>query len=340
MRPKPPEKSEVPNRRDAEALLAAIIGSTNDAVISEDLDGRVTSWNHSAERLTGYTAAEAIGQPALRLFAPADADESARVFARIRAGERVEGYRTTCRTKDGRAVPIALTASPVMRDDGVINGVSIIAQNITERVEGERHRELLMAELDHRVKNTLIAVQSIAHQTAKGSSTLDGFMDAFEARLVALSRTHNLLLERHWTGAPLRELVTNELLPYINAGVGDATRFQVEGEPVQVTPKQAIALGLGLHELTTNAVKHGALSAPEGSVSVAWRVIETSDGRYLDFDWTERGGPAVSGSGDSGFGSRLIERGLRAELRAEVSLRFEREGLRMHLRAPLDEVRT
>lgn len=322
-------------RRDvAQAHLAAIIDSSQDAVFGQDIDGRINSWNPGSERLTGYSAEEAIGQTIALILSPDHAAEATDIFGRTRRGENVSNYPSVCQRKDGGLVPIAVTASPIVTSDGEIAGVSVIAQNISARVEAERQRDILMAELDHRVKNTLVAVQSIALQTAQGTESIDDFLSRFDARLMALSRTHNLLLERHWTGASLRDLVLLELLPY----GGEHPRYSITGPDIQVSPKQALALGLGFHELATNAAKHGAFATPSGNVEVKWGVDDTGGRGTLWLAWQEHGGPPVEPPTQRGFGSRLIERGLRSELQAEVTLTFDPQGVRFELRAPIEEL--
>ena len=187
--------------------------------------------------------------------------------------------------------------------------------DITERKKAEEQRELLIHELNHRVKNTLATVQSLAAQTMRSAASLADFTGAFEARLFALSKTHNLLTEGAWAGASLRALLEVEVAPY--AQDGEAGRFSLAGlHDVHLAARAAVALGLAFHELATNAVKYGALSNETGSVSVMWTLENAAREQQLllHLIWTEQGGPPVEKPRRRGFGTRLIERGITLEL--------------------------
>jgi two-component system, chemotaxis family, CheB/CheR fusion protein len=222
--------------------------------------------------------------------------------------------------------------SPVKDAEGRIIGASKIAQDITERRHSEGVRALMMDELNHRVKNTLATVQSIAAQSLKGVDVES--RETFDARLVSLSRTHDLLARDSWEGASLRELLLQEIEPY---RAGDRTRFVVEGRDFGLRPKAALALGLALHELATNAAKYGALSTRQGQVRVTWDLPKPSQLSALRLKWVEIGGPPVKKTGHKGFGSVLIERGLSLELDAKVELDFDPGGLVCTIEVPLGE---
>jgi two-component sensor histidine kinase len=215
-------------------------------------------------------------------------------------------------------------------------GVRVV-QDITERKLAEERRQLLLNELNHRVKNTLATVQSIAALTVRSAPTAQAFHESFTARLIALSGTHNLLTNEGWEGTWLRGLVEKELAPYANTG---RRRFTLRGERVRMSPQAAVALGLAFHELTTNAAKYGALSVPDGHIRVSWETDRSGPAPALRVVWSETGGPAVSPPTRRGFGSRLIERGIAQELDGEVKLAFEPTGLRCSFVLPLDRDRT
>ncbi|MDB5440251.1 MAG: histidine kinase [Caulobacteraceae bacterium] len=201
-------------------------------------------------------------------------------------------------------------------------------RELGERRAAEERQRLLLNELNHRVKNTLAAVQSIAFQTLRSARTPFDFRTAFEARLMALSQTHNLLTERSWKEASLADIVEVEMEPH----GPDVGRFLLHpGAEVRLNPKAAVALGMAIHELATNAAKYGALSTARGRVEVRWTVKR----KELRLDWRERGGPMVSPPQRRGFGSRLLERGLAGELSGEVSMHYEPEGLRCTMRLPM-----
>lgn len=198
---------------------------------------------------------------------------------------------------------------------------------------------MMLAELNHRVKNTLASVQAIADQTVANASDLPAFKESFLARLLALSHTHNLLARDAWTGAPLADIIHNELAPYRNdsdARTNDA-RVRLHGEALTLPPKHALALSMALHELATNAGKYGSLSVPEGQVTVTWATRTTDQHPWLHLQWTESGGPAVEPPTRRGFGSRLIGDGVPYELGGEVALEFPRNGVVCTIDVPLNE---
>ena len=205
--------------------------------------------------------------------------------------------------------------------------------DVTERRRAQERQTLLVHELNHRVKNTLSVVQSLALQTLRGSATLEAFREAFQARLFALSATHNILMRELWESACMREILRAELEPF---GGLDERRVSASGELVRLTPRQALGFGMAFHELATNAVKYGALSSTEGSVDIAWRTAPDAEGRpLLLVDWTERNGPAVAEPARKGFGSKLIERSICGELDGSMQMRFQSDGLTCSFSVPL-----
>ena len=298
---------DVTERRRTEERLAAIIETSEDAVISKNLDGIIMSWNSGAERMFGYTAAEAIGRPVTMLIPPERIDEEPGILARIRRGERIEHYDTVRRHKDGSTFDISLTVSPIKDPDGTIIGASKIARDITERKQAEQRQQLLVGEVKHRIKNLLATVQAIARQTLKGAPAEE--REAFIARLMALANAQDLLTLERWNRAAVHEVVNRALRPFeakLNA------RFLTKGpEDVWVDAQRASLLTMVLHELATNAVKYGALSNGYGVVSLVWEVVgEEEDGQNVRLTWRELGGPSVVPPERKGFGSFLIERAL------------------------------
>ncbi len=204
-----------------------------------------------------------------------------------------------------------------------------------ERSAAAARQTLLINELNHRVKNTLAAVQSLAWQTLRAGRSPEEAREAFEARLMALSSTHNLLTRESWEGAFLKDVLEAEFAPHRG---GERDRFVLDGEPVRLTPQAALALGLIFHELTTNALKYGALSTPSGYVDVSWRTHSNSEGRQLCLVWKETSGPPVQQPTRKGFGSRLVGRSIAHELRGQVLVDFEPTGLRCEMRIPCDSL--
>ena len=201
---------------------------------------------------------------------------------------------------------------------------------MTARKEAEAGQRLLLRELNHRVKNTLASVQSIAAETARGGGTAADFRAAFQARLAALAAAHDLLTQKAWQGIPLAEVARRTLAPH-GAQEARADRVSTDGPEVWLRPEAAIALHSALHELATNAAKYGALSAPSGRVEVSWQIMGQGD--LLEVHWRERGGPPVRPPARRGFGSRLLERGLVHQFRAEAELIFAPAGVEYRLRA-------
>jgi PAS domain S-box-containing protein len=275
--------------------LASIVQCCEDAIISEDLRGIISSWNEGAERLFGYAAEEAIGKP-ITIVIPAErAEEETSILARLRRGERIDHFETVRRRKDGSLIDVSLTVSPICGADGRVIGASKIARDITERKRAHEQQKLLLGEIMHRVKNTLATVQAIAAQTMRRAPAEE--RDAFTARLHALGKAHDLLTSDSWDRAPLRVIVGSVLAPFREQ------RFTLEGPEAYLNASRSLHVTLALHELATNAVKYGALSNAVGRVHLQWRL---EDGG-LDVRWVETGGPAVRRPRRKGFGSLLIE---------------------------------
>jgi two-component sensor histidine kinase len=203
---------------------------------------------------------------------------------------------------------------------------------ISERRNAEERQRLLINELNHRVKNTLTTVQSIAAQTLRPMHDLEAAKEALTSRIIALSRAHDVITARTWQGAELREIVERAVEPF---SPGPNSRFKLDGPEVWLQPRSALAIAMALHELGTNAVKYGALSEPAGSVRIAWTVKAAAEATELGLVWTERGGPPVALPATRGFGSRLIERGLRADLSGSAQMDFEADGLVCRMTAML-----
>lgn len=195
-----------------------------------------------------------------------------------------------------------------------------------ERLRYQRHLQLVVAELNHRVKNTLAIIQSFAHQSLKGSATPQEAAARFEGRLTALAAAHRMLTDENWDNVRLLDLVAEALHPHNDTG----TRFAIEGTNLTVTPKTSITLAMTLHELATNSTKYGALSVPEGYVRIAWAV---ADGRFR-LSWQDVGGPRCDEPARTGFGTRMLRRALASELGGEATLHYEPDGMRYELVAP------
>ncbi len=210
-----------------------------------------------------------------------------------------------------------------------------VVADVTERRMAEERQTLLIRELHHRVKNTLATVQAIVGSTARTASSIESFYEAFVGRIMSLAHTHSVLTEDTWQTASLRTLLANELRPYADGSLGEGAadaRIRLDGPAVDLTSDVAVPIGMAIHELTTNAAKYGALSTSEGRVAITWSL--ESDGT-LDFEWRESGGPPVPPPTRQGFGSRLLQRVLTAQVRAEVTMAYPVDGFRLRMLAPL-----
>jgi two-component sensor histidine kinase len=200
----------------------------------------------------------------------------------------------------------------------------------------EQRQSLLVRELHHRVKNTLATVQALVGATRRSTGTFDAFYRSFSNRITSLAKTHTLLTEDYWQTAPLREIALSELKPFAESR---QPRFMLIGPPVELSADLAVPVGMALHELTTNAICHGALSVPGGHVEVRWSVDEGEGVRKLHLEWRERGGPPVGEPQHQGFGTTLLQRVLPMQCKAEVEVQYDPEGLRFRMDAPLVEQR-
>lgn len=441
-------RSELPPQMAAESLLTAILNSTEDAIVVCDFDSTITSWNHAAERIFGYTADEAVGRPIALLLPPDRQGEEARVIARVQSGESVVRYDTVRLVKGGNRIEVSLTVTPVrnalgevcgackvIRDtsarradraaledsearhraviDTAVDGILTIDQHgtieslnpaaerlfgaareeligrnisslmpspyqqehdsyldryvrtgerriigigrevvgkrkdgttfpmdlavselslggrrmftgivrdISERKRAEARQRLLADELDHRVKNNLAAVLSLARQTLTTSKSLDQFKEAFTGRLRAMAETHAALARSRWENVGLDELAEVVLGPFRHEY---DNRVSVGGPSVKLPARAAMPVALALHELSTNAAKYGALAAPEGRLQVSWE----GNARSTTIRWIESGGRPVSAPTTSGSGTLIINGLIRHELKGSIDLRYEPMGV-------------
>ena len=326
--------------REREERLRLILDSATDyAIFSMDPLRRITWWNAGAERLLGWAEGEIVGLPADVIFTPEDRESGAPAresegavrdgrVADERWHQRKDGSRFWA---NGLMMPLR---DPARGPEAPPLGLIKVMRDETARRRAEEQKTLLLHEMNHRVKNTLAAVQAIALQTVRGAADLPSFAAAFQARLVALARAHDLLTRENWEGAALGEVARAALAP--NTAGAAAARVDLRacrGSDTVLPPAQAMALALALHELATNALKHGALSAPGGRVSLACRA-DPEDGAHL-VEWVERGGPPIPRPpARKGFGLRLLQRGLKTQAGMGADLRFEPDGVRCTLRLP------
>ena len=311
-------------------FLAAIVESADDAILSKDLNGIITSWNKGAERLFGYTAEETLGKPVTMLLPPDRLDEELGILERIKRGERTERLETVRRRKDGSLVEISLMTSPIRTSEGDIVGASKIARDITERKRSHDRQLFLLRELQHRTQNLFAVIQSVVNRSLVEGQTLDEAKKVLNGRLHALSRAHAMLTDAVWQGAPLAEIIKRELN-------GFSTHVSVSGCEIALTTPAAQQFALMVHELATNAVKYGALSVANGRVSIECEVRRMNGDGVFSFLWKESGGPRVSAPKRTGFGSNILLDAAK-HFGQHVALDYNPQGLRYEIQLLLSTI--
>jgi PAS domain S-box-containing protein len=288
--------------------------------------------NAQSEKLFGYSREELAGQR-IEVLVPKTSQARHPELRRVYFGQPEAramglGRDLRARRKDGTEFPVEIGLSPFRTSQGVMALAAVV--DISHRKRAETERDLLIAELNHRVKNTLAVVQGIAHQTFHSTEAAGHAQDAFEGRLVALARAHDLLTKLKWERASLEQLARLIL----KIGSDSPARIRLTGPIVMLAPREALSITMILHELNTNAMKHGALSNDAGQVQVEWSHSDLP-ARRLSLFWRESGGPTVAPPSRRGFGSRLLERTLASDLDGKVALNFEPSGLICAIEAPL-----
>jgi two-component system, chemotaxis family, CheB/CheR fusion protein len=315
---------------DLAYYLASIVESSDDGIISIDLDGIITSWNRGAEQVYGYTAEETIGKPVLMLIPSNRHDEGPAILERIKRGEHVEHYETVRQRKQGQLIDVSLTVSPIRNAQGKIIGASKVSRDITERRRAQDHQQFLMRELEHRAKNLFAVILSVINRTLVEGQTLAGTKEALTSRVMALAEAHAILSEAAWRGAPLAKIIKRNC-------AGFTKRLDVRGCDIILSTPAAHQFALALHELATNAAKYGALSIPGGRVSIECDVKRTNGDGTFSFVWKEAGGPPVSAPNRKGFGNVILVDGAK-QFASHVALNYEPEGLRYELRCALSAI--
>lgn len=321
--------------RDSERRMRELLEALPAAVYTTDGNGRITFYNKAAVEMAGRRPRS--GDKwcvSWRLYSPDGTPlphDQCPMAVALKENRPVRGVEAVVERPDGTRVPFIPYPTPLRDADGNLIGAINMLVDITERKEAESRQKVLIDELNHRVKNTLATVQSLAMQTARHSNDGDGFVRNFEARLSALSRAHDLLTSRHWQNASMKSLVHQIVAPL----AAHAAEMQVGGPPVDLNPRAVLSLAMALNELLTNAAKYGALSSSDGAVSFVWTLRHEADRMLLDMDWQERGGPPVKPPRRRGFGTRLMERCIERDLDGEFDLVFEPEGVHCRMTMPV-----
>jgi PAS domain S-box-containing protein len=312
-------------------LLASIVETSDDAIVSKDLDGIVTSWNRGAEKVFGYTAEEMIGRSITTLIPDGRHNEEPEILGRIRRGDSVEHYETVRRRKDGTLIDVALTVSPVKDASGKIVGASKIARDVTEQKQAQERQELLTREIDHRTKNLFAVVHAVVARSFMGKRTVKDAEEAVLSRLRSLAQTHVMLIDKEWHGADLAEVLRSELSPH-------SDRVRMAGPKLLLSAKAAQNFALAVHELATNAAKYGALSNAAGRVDIGWSVINSNGSGSFKFRWQERGGPPVSPPTQKGFGTVVLEQVMAEYFETPPQVDFAPTGVSYEINGSLDAI--
>jgi len=321
-----PREIEAALRESEQQLrwLASIIESSDDAIISKNLDGVITSWNSGAERVFGYSASEAIGQP-ITLVIPQDRQSEEReILTRMRRGERIDHFETVRQRKNGSLIFVSLTVSPVKDANGKIVGASKIARDITEQKKNQELIVTLAREAEHRSKNLL--ANAMATVNLSQSNSPEGLKEVIAGRIQALANVCSLFAETRWIGAEISAIATQELAPY-----SDGKRTFTDGPQTLLAPDAAQAVAVALHELATNAAKYGALSTPDGHVRLEWS--NAADG-LLRLRWMETGGPVAQEPTRTGFGTRIVEQMI-VQQNGKVRFDWRKDGLVCEITLPV-----
>jgi PAS domain S-box-containing protein len=306
--------------------LASIIDSSDDAIVSKNLNGVIRSWNGGAERIFGYSASEAIGQP-ITLVIPQDRQSEEReILTRIRRGERIDHFETVRQHKRGNLIVVSLTVSPVKDANDNIVGASKIARDITDQKKSQELIVTLAQEAEHRSKNLL--ANALAAVNLSQSSSPEGLKQIIAGRIQALANVCSLFAATRWIGAELSAIAAQELAPYSER---TGQRIFIDGPQTVLVPDAAQAIAITLHELATNAAKYGALSAPSGQVRLEWSHATPGP---LHLRWVETGGPVVRKPARKGLGSRIIEQMI-VQQKGEVRFDWRDDGLVCEITLPV-----
>ena len=317
--------------RASEEFTRRILWTTTDCVKVLDLDGHLITVSANGPAVFGVANhAALIGRPWAGFWS--DPESRAAVEAALREVRAGRPRRFQARLERGVETWWDIAVTPIDGADGRPERILAVSRDITELKQNEDRQTLLMQELAHRVKNTLAMVQAISAQTLRNADSLGAAAEALGARLFALARAHDVLLQGSWSSVALADLVATAVTLH---GGGEAGRFTVCGPDVTLAARPGLMLALMLHELGTNAAKYGALSVPAGRVAVAWEIAGPAEAPALRFRWEESGGPPVSPPARPGFGSRLIQRSLTFGFGGSAQLTYPATGVVLALEAPL-----
>lgn len=306
--------------------LAAIVEGSDDAIITKDLNSVIQTWNKSAERMFGYTAEEAIGQPITMLIPEDRQHEEGDIIARLRCGERIRHFETVRQCKDGRLVPISLTVSPVRNAAGDVIAASKIARNISQQKEALERQNMLLTEMRHRVGNCFAVAGSLITVTARQCESANELADQMKGLLLTLSSAHKLAIADPTaeirSGTLFSELVSSIVKPFCG---GKAIGFEIDD--LRITSASITPLALIFYELSTNAIKYGALGQRDGALSIT---THRRADRFI-IDWHELCNIDPDPARATGFGSKLCQDVVKSSLGGIITSNFKATGMTVKL---------
>ncbi len=319
---------EIDEQRDR---LQALLDNSPASIYAKDRDGRFILINAAHAGLLGETPEEILGKSdedfSAANTAAAPRQNNEEQIWESKAPKEFEEYLVV----NGQDRIFNTNKFPLRTADGEMYAVCTIAIDISQRKEQEEQLRLVMAELNHRVKNSLATVEAIAVQTSANATDVDSFMASFRNRVRSMAAAHSLLTQQEWKGIALREILSSELEPRVS----DLEKLKLDGEDIVIPPDQSLALHLAVHELATNAGKYGSLSITSGGVAVSWQRVSSAEGELIQIDWREFDGPAVSVATNLGFGTKLIDDVVEYDLGGTVERDWHRDGFRCTMSFPI-----
>lgn len=319
----------------SQRFFEAVLSQAPDPIFATDLQGRLLNWNEAAVDLFGPRPDNSDAAATLARLPQAWRSALGDLLARVAAGEAVTQREFQLPRRDGTVIDLSLSAAPVRDDTGAVASISFIARDVSERKQAEARQQLLLRELNHRVKNTLALVRALIRRTAQGSASVADFLESIDGRLQAMSAAHAVLSANWWRGVSLLELTRVILDPHLRDG-----RVELDIDDVPLPPDLASSLSLVLHELASNALKYGALSGLAGQVHVTGRFQERAKGdgpaRQLTVVWQEEGGPPLRPPSRQGFGTRLLTQLISYQHGGDVAMDWAESGLTCRFTIPVE----
>lgn len=327
------QEAELRRGKQAAEQLAAIVANSVDAIVSVDPDGAVLNANRAFCDIFQYKPQELTGASLVDLIVPEEFRPQHEEKLRQAALGPLTPRIVRRRRKDGHALDFSLSTAPIRDESGDVVAISAIYRDVAPLMRAAEHIEFLLREVNHRSKNMLAVVQAVARQTARLAATPELFIEGFMARLAAIGSSHDLLVSRDWRGVQIADLTKSQ---FSHLDAEQRGRISISGDYLEINPRAAEAYGLALHELSTNAVKYGALSNGSGAVELCFR-LERDNRKYV-LTWREKGGPGVAAPPRAGFGSTVLTRMAPMAIQGESALDYPAEGLFYRLSAPLAQI--